>query len=134
MASTNLNNAIERIETAVDSQAELLAQLGSILDGKAAGSGGGNVETCSVTIEATIGNIVRIAYTKCENDEICSYYECEHYEFTVTCENVVKNSILVICVVGYCYDGAEFPVTNAVHIGSCISNIDEAVTIFYQVN
>lgn len=48
MASGNMNEAITRIETAVDSQSELLAQLSTILDGKA--GGGSNfveIEVCT---------------------------------------------------------------------------------------
>lgn len=96
MASTNLNNAINRIETAVDSQAELLAQLSSILDGKAGGGSGGSVETCTVTITLSGLDITNYCATVFTGDSIVHNTVFTGTSGTFTIENAVCGSPIIL--------------------------------------
>ena len=94
MASGNMNEAITRIETAVDSQSELLAQLSTILDGKAAGgSGGASVETCSVVINASGGTGIVYNTVDTNGNRILVSYCTANPTFTINC---VKNDYILI--------------------------------------
>lgn len=106
-----MNEAITRIETAVDSQSELLAQLSTILDGKAAGGSGGSIETCSVTIKCNNGHITLYSTTVLLGSEIVcqsEYFEpqskTEIFIENVVCNSAISVSLGNIAAIGHSFD------------------------------
>lgn len=83
----------EDLDTELTTQENLISQLSSILDSKASGgSGGGNVETCTVQINID-GLEFQVAYATISGNNITGVYEIYSDRGTL---NIVKNSVLCI--------------------------------------
>lgn len=104
-------------DTEVNSQATKLAELKTILEGKAAGDSGGTaVETCTVRIYSTDGKCGLYSYgttTVAEDGSITNQaYEtglhAGYENFDLTFENVVVGSVLILNIASFNgYLGAE---------------------------
>lgn len=112
---TNINEANEEIS----SQADLLAQIQSVLEGKTAGSGSGDgsVETCTVTVKVlgdSSEGIVSYAATTVNNGMVESAYDfMTTLPLEVVINNVLCGSTLVVMTIevpaeALVYNGVEF--------------------------
>lgn len=94
MTTEQMEQAVADANTEVTTQAAKIAELSTILDGKAGGSGGAEIETCTVTV--TVGtDDARIAYTQYVNDEYVAAY-CDGSTVGVTIETPIGNSLFVV--------------------------------------
>lgn len=99
-AATSVAAAAENTETLTGEQAELIGQIQTALEGKTAGSGGGAVETCSVTIH---GNNIIASYLSYIDGEYSIAEDGDTLggaNMTVIIENVVCNSLIYIVIGG----------------------------------
>lgn len=93
--------AVNDVKSEVDTQTDLIAQIANALGGKTLpDSGGGSVETCTVTVEDTSGNRYwdTIYASIFQNGAVSMVNVLENAENldSYVIENVVKNSIVVI--------------------------------------
>lgn len=65
--------ALEGVNTEVVTQADLISQIATVLEGKSAG--GASFETCSVDITVSAGTINDVTYTTIEADEVVAKRE-----------------------------------------------------------
>ena len=116
----SLQSEIDRLNNTVASQASLLSQIQTALEGKSAGggsSGGGtSVETCTVMIKNGDTSCEYdgpcIATCLDENGEFTSYVDAPsgpQYTFDLTIENVVCNT--PIYVKAYGWDANDWTIT-----------------------
>lgn len=94
----SVQSEINRINTAVTGQADLIAQIQTALEGKA-GGGGGSVETCTVTITSDSGSVGGFLFTTYSNGEFNSsinYSMGNPVSTPIVIENVVCNSAFMI--------------------------------------
>ena len=94
----SVQTEITRINTAVNSQTTLLDQALALIQGKAAGGGGGSsVELCTVTMNVNAGTFY---YTTLENGAIShkSVTKTAYSSFSIS---VVKNSIVAMYFTNY---------------------------------
>ena len=107
MASV-IQNEINRIVAERDTQTNLISQIATALEGKAAGGGGGSIETCNVTISSP-DYMPFVKATVSENGIITPTEYQTGNEITIN--NVVKGSIIVIKVAAITSSNITF--TNA---------------------
>ena len=83
-------SSAEDLDTELDTQENLISQLSTILDSKASGgSGGGSIETCTITISGMPGPGTMIYYID-GNMAFCSETMTRNQSYTV-----IKNSIVM---------------------------------------
>lgn len=119
-ASVNVAVPTEDLNTVLTEQEALITELETVLAGKAAGGGGGSVETCTVNITCSVGQIRFAVFTCYENGQILAKFVnwlTDGVVTTKTIENVVCNSgAKVYCsgasMHGYNLSGAERAVDN----------------------
>ena len=85
-------------DTEVNSQATKLAELKTILEGKAAGGGGGDLDTCTIEFTWEAGYAYGIVYTSVTNGVITPSTESFMYQgmTSVTIENVLCDSAVYV--------------------------------------
>lgn len=99
-----LVTSIDAANADLDSQSALIAQIQSALEGKASSGGGTSVETCTVTLTRgntandTSSTIESFAYTGFNNGVIQSNYVSNNNNTIVTLTNVIKHSLIAVCV------------------------------------
>ena len=91
----SLITSVENNNEEIDTQAELISQIQTALQGKGAGGGGGSVETCTITLRDS-GNLMFFNITQLINGKIVTtiILNYNHEELYVI-ENVVKGTKLV---------------------------------------
>lgn len=95
----NMTTEVSDANAEISEQMDLIAQISTALEGKA--SGGGNIETCTVTISLgtsisdRTGIVGPVGYTAYENGNISARYANYYEAGQQTITNVVKNSMLV---------------------------------------
>ena len=109
----------EDLDTELTEQEGLISQLSGILDNKASGgSGGGNVETCTVTITVSMGIIVLVGYNALINEQVQAK-AINNDNNTITLENVICESVIGI-----------YWSTVPVELGATISNGGEVLSSY----
>lgn len=83
---------VEAANSEITNQSELISQIMTALEGKAAG--GASIETCTVTINHNSGSLYSVVATKYENGQIIGCFENLGTVHSTTVLNVVKGSII----------------------------------------
>lgn len=91
VAFTDYSTKIDGVNTEVTAQSDLISQIAVALEGKASGSGGGSVETCTVTISHDMREFYNLKYIAVMYDGTIDIMESKSINGT-TYENVVQNS------------------------------------------
>lgn len=94
MTTAQMNSSLDEVNADVGSQADLITQIQTALEGKVAGSGGGggaSREPCSVTINHALGSELSCVYLSSE-DNLPVYI----HNFSSSKIQTYKNSILVV--------------------------------------
>lgn len=125
--ATETQAQIDRINTEVATQADKIAQLSTILDGKAAG-GGASVETCTVTIENDAYEFVEcvFSYTTYKNGIVASSIKLANAENEFTLDDVVKGSIMTVTQYGDCATNGRISVVD--NIQHMDLNVEDSIT------
>lgn len=94
----SVKTQIDRIQDEVTAQSDLLDQIVTALEGKAAGSGGASVQTCTVNVSAdgAGGGLTKIHY--CYVDDAGeTQYGTQSFDYSIseTIQNCVCNSIFM---------------------------------------
>lgn len=96
MAATRESEQIDRINSEVSAQADLIAQISAALDGKGVG-GGGSVETCDVTVSVGFGAVKKIYYVNADGEVVEQHGGVTYDTFTGA---VRKGSAVCVAAAG----------------------------------
>lgn len=108
MTPAQMVDAVSDAVAEIDEQTELLADLLSALEGKAAGggsSGGGSIDTCTVVINCTVGSFVDVMATILNDDGSAGYFaygsnSSSHLSTPYTINNVICGSVMTLIASG----------------------------------
>lgn len=92
-ASVNVAVPTEDLNTVLTEQEALITELETVLAGKAAGGGGGSVETCTFEFTSTVGDWNMALYNRCVDGEIEAIVEPVNDGFTY---QAICNSVLAL--------------------------------------
>lgn len=92
-AAVDVNVPSEDLTAVLDAQEQLISEIEAELEGKAAGGGGGSVETCTVTIEWADMTMYSITYLSMDGAQYLSVDNPYEGSTTIT---VVKNTIVAV--------------------------------------
>ena len=105
----DMTNDVNEANVELTTQENLISQLSSILDSKASGgSGDENIDTCTVTIDCSIGYLASAVATILSSDNKIDSYAFEVYggvKDIITIENVVCGSVLTVVESGIVIPG-----------------------------
>lgn len=97
----------------------------------AGSGGGGNIETCTVTLTADVG-IIKYGVTKYVDGVLTCENSVGNGAESLTLNNVVKGSCLTVTCQGL--HRTSCSATNCTVEESVVADIDQITTIFFKVN
>ncbi|MBE5800051.1 MAG: hypothetical protein E7321_08905 [Clostridiales bacterium] len=126
-AASTMQGAVDNTETLASSQATLISQIASALEGKATGGGGTSIETCTLTLEGEY--LTDVACTRLVDGE--TVYENLYTENGfMTIENLVCKSIILVSF----ETNKEFYASGESISGIHIYTDEEMKNVFFRVN
>lgn len=119
------NTALDRYIARINAAKDVAASLPD------AGSGGGNIETCTVTLTATTG-IIRYGATKYVDGILTCENSVGSGAVNLTLNNVVKGSCLTVTCHGLTANNCS--ASNCTVEEVAVADMDRVITIFFKVN
>lgn len=100
MTTAQMDSSLSDANNNIATEADLIAQITSALEGKTGGAGGAAVETCTVNITSNLP-ICYVSYVK-TSDNGAFQSACNNYEEVSECtiEKIVCNTVAVVYFVG----------------------------------